>query len=321
MKKVSIFFDYESTWGMPIKQPYDLGKTTQDILEVLARHRAKAAFNTTGKIVEQQPELVKMVARAGHEIAIHGYDHTNPAKMSTSDTRRFSTDLKRVEDKLIALIGKRPIGFRSPHLGAPRFYDPTTYAIFEDHGYAWASNREIRFIDEATSPRIRSRQDIIGLAGRLIHASRITKIPIIRALTLGLLNTDVVRHDQITPDFNFAKNISWLLNSNAPFARKNLTEIPVLSPLDCDFLGDQINPSKPTPQDQIEHMITSLCREFDDSHEYFNLNFHDWIIGTSNRLEVLDRTLAYIQASNRAEWILPRELILPVEPRSAHASE
>ena len=112
-----------------------------------------------------------------------------------------------------------------------------------------------------------------------------------------------------TPSFNLAQNLYWLLAARTPFKRGNLTEIPVLSPLDCDFLGDQIVPSEPTPQDQIEHMVQSLCREFDEAGSFFNLNFHDWIIGTSNRLEVLDRVLDYINSRPNATWVLPRELV------------
>ena len=38
---------------------------------------------------------------------------------------------------------------------------------------------------------------------------------------------------------------------------------------------------------------------------HFNLNLHDWIIGTHRRIEVLDRVLAHIRASGTAEFHLP----------------
>lgn len=306
--KVTIFFDYESTWGMPTKHPYDLVSTTAAILGVLKKHGTAAVFNTTGKIVETNPELIKAVHAAGHEIAIHGYNHTNPAHMTATDNEQFNTDLTNTEQHIEKLIGIRPIGFRSPHLGAPRFHDEATYHIFASHNYNWASNRELRFIDEATSPRLLGRGDLIGLAGNIIYRLGLDRLPATRLICFALLNARVLIHDQVTPIFNLISNTRWLFGKRQPFHRGPLREIPVLSPLDCDFLGDQIDPAVATPTDQIDHMVTSLCREFDEAEEYFNLNFHDWIIGTSNRLEILDRVLVHINQSNRATWVLAKDL-------------
>jgi peptidoglycan/xylan/chitin deacetylase (PgdA/CDA1 family) len=311
--KTTIFFDYESTWGMPTNQVYDLTATTKALLDVLKQHNAVAVFNTTGKIVETQPELVKLIATAGHEIAIHGYDHTNPAHMSAADNRQFEADLSRVETKITELVGERPIGFRSPHLGAPRFFDPATYDIFARHGYAWASNRELRFIDEATSPHVTGRGDAIGLAGTFIARLHLDRLQPLRLAAYALLNLRMLWHDQTTRTFNLEANLRWLFRP-APFQREHLTEIPVLSPLDCDFLGDQIIPAEPSSGATIDHMVTSLCRQFDEAKDYFNLNFHDWVIGTSNRIDVLDRTLTYINASNRSTWTLARDLVTPTTP-------
>ncbi|MFG2042819.1 polysaccharide deacetylase family protein [Dactylosporangium sp. NPDC048998] len=303
----TIFFDYESTWGMPAAMPYDLASATTAVLGVLERHGASAVFNTTGKIVEDRPELITRIARAGHEIAIHGYDHTNPAHMTAADNRQFEADLARVEAKIVELTGTRPVGFRSPHLGAPRFFDAATYDIFERRGYAWASNREIRFVDEATSPHVTGRGDVIGLAGKLIGRLGLDRVRLLRRIGLVLLNLDLVWRDQTRRPASRVANLVWLVRRPAPFRRRHLTEFPVLSPLDVDFLSARIDPAQPSPQSQVDHMVNSLCRLFDEAEEHFNLNFHDWIIGTSNRIDVLDRTVAYIAASGRARWVLARE--------------
>ncbi|MET7426491.1 polysaccharide deacetylase family protein [Dactylosporangium sp. NPDC005555] len=292
---------------MPAAVPYDLAAATSTLLDVLGRYCARAVFNTTGKIVEDQPELIARIARAGHEIAIHGYDHTNPARMTVADNQRFEADLARVEAKVVELTGTRPVGFRSPHLGAPRFFDASTYDIFERRGYAWASNREIRFVDEATSPHIIGRGDVIGLAGKLISRLGLDRVGLLRRTGLVLLNLDLVWREQTRRPVSRVANLVWLVRRPAPFQRKHLTEIPILSPLDVDFLSARIDPAQPSPQNQVDHMVSSLCRLFDEAGDHFNLNFHDWIIGTSNRVEVLDRTVAYIAASGRARWVLARE--------------
>jgi peptidoglycan/xylan/chitin deacetylase (PgdA/CDA1 family) len=308
----TVFFDYESTWGMPAALPYDLAAATGALLDALGRHGARAVFNTTGKIVEERPELVERIAGAGHEIAVHGYDHTNPAGMTTAEHRRFEADLARVEARIAELTGARPVGFRSPHLGAPRFFDPVTYDIFERRGYAWASNREIRFVDEATSPHVTGRGDAIGRAGALIGRLRLDRVRPLRRIGLVLLNLDLVRRETIGgPAPALRPNVRWLVRRPGPFPRRRLTEIPVLSPLDVDFLGARVDPARPTPQRQADHMVESLCRLFDEAGGHFNLNFHDWVIGTSNRIEVLERTIAHIAASGRARWVLAREETAP----------
>ncbi|WP_432992273.1 polysaccharide deacetylase family protein [Dactylosporangium sp. CA-233914] len=302
----TIFFDYESTWGMPAAMPYDLAAATTALLGVLGRHDARAVFNTTGKIVEEQPELITRIAGAGHEIAIHGYEHTNPAHMSAADNQRFEADLAGVEERIVELTGTRPVGFRSPHLGAPRFFDAATYDIFERRGYAWASNREIRFVDEATSPHVIGRGDVVGLAGKLIGRLGLDRVRLLRRTGLVLLNLDLVWREQTRRPASRVANLVWLTRP-VPFQRRQLTEIPVLSPLDVDFLSARVDPAQPSSQRQVDHMVNSLCRLFDEAREHFNLNFHDWVIGTSNRIEVLDRTVAHIAASGRARWVLARE--------------
>ena len=45
------------------------------LLELLEHHRIKATFFFTGHIVALEPECVRLVQAAGHEIGCHGYSH------------------------------------------------------------------------------------------------------------------------------------------------------------------------------------------------------------------------------------------------------
>lgn len=49
---------------------------TPQVLDILDAHRARATFFVLGQHVEGQPELIRRMAGAGHEVGIHGYDHT-----------------------------------------------------------------------------------------------------------------------------------------------------------------------------------------------------------------------------------------------------
>lgn len=48
---------------------------TKLVLEILARHQAKATFFLVGNCVERFPEIVRAIAAAGHEIGNHTYRH------------------------------------------------------------------------------------------------------------------------------------------------------------------------------------------------------------------------------------------------------
>ena len=50
-------------------------KNTHEILELLESHNVKATMFILGWVADRQRNLVKQIARAGHEIACHGYAH------------------------------------------------------------------------------------------------------------------------------------------------------------------------------------------------------------------------------------------------------
>jgi peptidoglycan/xylan/chitin deacetylase (PgdA/CDA1 family) len=58
---------------------FDDGPNTEEtplVLDILETWHAPATFFLQGNHVEQHPETVQRIARAGHEIGNHGYDHS-----------------------------------------------------------------------------------------------------------------------------------------------------------------------------------------------------------------------------------------------------
>jgi peptidoglycan/xylan/chitin deacetylase (PgdA/CDA1 family) len=58
---------------------------TPMVLDILASHTARATFFVLGQEVEKHPGLLKRAIAEGHEIGVHGYDHTHhdlPRQMS-----------------------------------------------------------------------------------------------------------------------------------------------------------------------------------------------------------------------------------------------
>ncbi|HWV17626.1 MAG TPA: XrtA system polysaccharide deacetylase [Rhodocyclaceae bacterium] len=81
------------------------------ILEMLDRHQVKATFFTLGWIAERYPELVREMARRGHEIASHGYAHQRASDQSRTD---FLDDITRAKAILESLSGQEVRGYRAP---------------------------------------------------------------------------------------------------------------------------------------------------------------------------------------------------------------
>jgi polysaccharide deacetylase family protein (PEP-CTERM system associated) len=81
------------------------------ILELLARHAAHATFFVLGWLAEREPQMVRMIAAAGHEIGSHGWDHRRVTEQTTPEFRASARKSKRV---LEDLVGRPVRGFRAP---------------------------------------------------------------------------------------------------------------------------------------------------------------------------------------------------------------
>jgi peptidoglycan/xylan/chitin deacetylase (PgdA/CDA1 family) len=91
---------------------------TPRLLEVLARHEIKATFFMVGHAAQQQPELVRQVAAAGHLIGIHSWSHPNLAMTAAVQVRE---ELTRSLEALEEITGG-PIRYFRPPFGARRPY-------------------------------------------------------------------------------------------------------------------------------------------------------------------------------------------------------
>jgi len=81
------------------------------LLEILARHGAQATFFVLGWVAERQPELIRTIAAAGHEIASHGWDHV---RVTHQTPAQFRDSIRRTKSLLEAITGQPVLGFRAP---------------------------------------------------------------------------------------------------------------------------------------------------------------------------------------------------------------
>jgi len=84
---------------------------TPAYLSVLARYDAKATFFVVGELCARHPELVNDIARAGHELAGHGYTHRRFTELSPAELK---DELERTQ-ALLPESGRRRPFVRPPH--------------------------------------------------------------------------------------------------------------------------------------------------------------------------------------------------------------
>ena len=87
---------------------------TEEILEILKRHKIKATFFVTGMWVEKHLELVKMIDENGHQIGLHGYRHIDYTKLSK---KQVVDDLLKTKYIVEGIIGKNKIKYFRPPAG------------------------------------------------------------------------------------------------------------------------------------------------------------------------------------------------------------
>lgn len=85
-------------------------QSTRRLLELLARHDARATFFFLGWVAERLPDLVREAAAAGHEIGSHGYDHRVLGELGAEG---FREDLRRTAAVIEGITGQRPVSFRA----------------------------------------------------------------------------------------------------------------------------------------------------------------------------------------------------------------
>ena len=86
-------------------------RQTNIILDLLDETERKATFFVVGKLAEYRPQLVKLIAARGHEIALHGQNHVAMFSLSPAEAKEeVTTAFKAVTD----ITGAEIFGFRAP---------------------------------------------------------------------------------------------------------------------------------------------------------------------------------------------------------------
>lgn len=118
-----------------------VGENTCKTLDLLDEFGIKATFFALGWIADELPEVVREVARRGHEIASKGYYHRSIREMTPEE---FRNDLKRSRDAIEAASGKKVYGYRTAR-GWFRPTDLWALDILAEEGFAYDSSIRPQF--------------------------------------------------------------------------------------------------------------------------------------------------------------------------------
>jgi peptidoglycan/xylan/chitin deacetylase (PgdA/CDA1 family) len=148
---------------------------TLALLDLFDRYNCRCTFFLLGEVAEWYPDLVRTIARRGHEVACHGMHHVD---MTVLGREQFASDLARARDTLASLTGVAPVGFRGPNL----VFEPWATSVLEELGFLYDStvcaSRSIggkyKGWADAPSRPYRPSYDAIGRPGN----ARLVELPI-----------------------------------------------------------------------------------------------------------------------------------------------
>jgi polysaccharide deacetylase family protein (PEP-CTERM system associated) len=103
-----IYRDYFQIEDVPSDE---VERNTHWILDILIEAGISATFFLLCNVARQFPALVKRIVHEGHEIAVHGYDHSFVCAMHPTD---FRSAITRAKDEIEQCAGAQSVGYRAP---------------------------------------------------------------------------------------------------------------------------------------------------------------------------------------------------------------
>jgi peptidoglycan/xylan/chitin deacetylase (PgdA/CDA1 family) len=92
-----------------LSRPSRVAKSIDQLLDGLDRHGARGTFFCPGWIARHRPQVVRLIAAVGHEIASHGFWHEQVTALEPAqfleDVREFGLRPVEAEDIMAANLG------------------------------------------------------------------------------------------------------------------------------------------------------------------------------------------------------------------------
>ena len=133
--QVEAFADQISRDNWPSFAPR-VRRNCDRILALFDKHKLRATFFVLGWVAERDPELVREIARAGHELACHSYLHRRVGSLRQEE---FREDLRRARDAIQGAAGAPVAGYRAPTFSIVR-HTMWAMEILAEEGFLYDSS-------------------------------------------------------------------------------------------------------------------------------------------------------------------------------------
>jgi polysaccharide deacetylase family protein (PEP-CTERM system associated) len=117
-----------------LEQRIEVG--TLRLLDLLDEAQTRATFFLLGSAAERAPDLVREIARRGHEIGSHGYGHEFVYDL---DPEGFRADLDRCLEVLAGIVSTPVRGYRAPYFSITK-RNPWAFDVLQEAGFEWDSS-------------------------------------------------------------------------------------------------------------------------------------------------------------------------------------
>jgi peptidoglycan/xylan/chitin deacetylase (PgdA/CDA1 family) len=103
------------------------------LLRLLDKHKLKASFFVPAVSALLHESGMQAIVKAGHEVGLHGWIHERNSQLDEATEREL---MKRALDTLERIVGKRPVGMRTPSWD----YSPYTIRLAKELGLLYDSS-------------------------------------------------------------------------------------------------------------------------------------------------------------------------------------
>ncbi len=187
--------DHRPGPDVPVRYP----AVVHDLFGRLDEAGVRGTFFVVGELAETQPELLAAVAAAGHELALHDWDHT---QLDRSDPATLRATAAKGRDVLGDIAGEEIRGYRAATFS---LVAETTWAadVLAEVGFTYSSSvlaaaNPLYGYPEAPSRPFRWPSGLLEIPAPLVDLG-VTRVPFggtyLRLLPLGLLRRRLEAHE------------------------------------------------------------------------------------------------------------------------------
>src|SRR5438132_529406 len=163
--------DVENWNSRPLVRKFGRGKSkdeynmdgvlegVRDTLAIFEKHNRTGTFFVLGTVANACPEAVELIAKHGHEIAIHGFHHRQLAELGKD---KFEAEIQKSSSMIKKITGNVPRGFRAPNFSMTK---ETGWAldILEREGFSYDSSVMPGFNISSMKPTLGLGRRVYGL--------------------------------------------------------------------------------------------------------------------------------------------------------------